>query len=52
MDEHIKVFLNKCNIKYNDVSQLNGLLIPRDILLSDENYNNVKEHIKKHKIYK
>tara|TARA_Y100000590_G_scaffold452518_1_gene595833 strand:+ start:238 stop:594 length:357 start_codon:yes stop_codon:yes gene_type:complete len=51
MDEHIKVFLNKCNIKYNDVSQLNGLLIPRDILLSDENYNNVKEHIKKIKVY-
>ena len=47
MEEDIKFFLNKCNIPYDDVKQLNGMLIPRDILLSDEKYENVKEYIGK-----
>ena len=51
MDEDIKAFLNKCNIKYNHATQLNGLLIPRDILLSEEIYNNIKEDIEKIKIH-
>ena len=44
-NETIKKFLNKCNIVFDDFSQLEGMTIPRDILLSQEVYNEVKNDI-------
>lgn len=43
--ETIKVILNKCNIHFDDFSQLDGLLLPRDILLHEETYKRVKDDI-------
>ena len=43
--ETIKLILNKCNVHFNDFNQLDGLLIPRDILLMEETYTNVKKDI-------
>jgi hypothetical protein len=34
----IRLFLNKCKVFFNTYSQLDGLLIPRDIFLDDEKY--------------
>ena len=51
-DEHknlTKDFLNKCSIVFEDYSQLDGMLIPRDILLSKEKYESIKEDIEKMK---
>jgi len=45
MDAEIITFLQKCNIPLDSETQLDGLLIPRDILLSMETYHNVKYHI-------
>ena len=45
----IKDFLNKCSIVFEDYSQLDGMLIPRDILLSKEKYESIKEDIEKMK---
>tara|TARA_B110000858_G_scaffold125629_1_gene143168 strand:+ start:2148 stop:2525 length:378 start_codon:yes stop_codon:yes gene_type:complete len=45
----IKDFLNKCSIVFDDFSQLDGLLIPRDLLLSNEKYEYVKDDIEKMK---
>ena len=47
--EIIKDFLNKCSIVFDDFSQIDGMLIPRDLLLSDEKYKAVKEDIEKMK---
>ena len=44
-DEIIKQFLNKCNIVFDDFSQLEGMQIPRDSLLSEDIYNQVKKDI-------
>ena len=46
MDPDNILFLNKCGITFNNVDQLNGLLIPRDIFLSNERYNLIKDDIK------
>lgn len=43
--EHIKLFLNKCKIPVNTFSELDGMLIPREIFLDNENYKSVKEEI-------
>ena len=43
--EYIKSFLHKCNIVINEFSELDGLLIPRDILLDVKIYDSVKEDI-------
>ena len=43
----IKKFLNKCSIVFDDFSQLEGMLIPRDILLSEEKYKTVQSDIEK-----
>ena len=43
--EHIKVFLNKCKIVCSDLSDLNGITIPREIFLDKELYLSVKEEI-------
>ena len=43
----IKDFLNKCSIVFDEFSQLDGMLIPRDLLLSNEKYESVREDIEK-----
>mgnify|MGYP005991290257 FL=1 len=45
MDEQVIKFLKKCKIQFDVVDQLDGQLIPRDILLSKDTYNEVKEDI-------
>lgn len=45
--EHIKVFLNKCKIVCSDLSELNGIIIPREIFLDKELYLSVKDEIPK-----
>lgn len=44
-DEIIKKFLNKCNIVFDEFSQLEGMNIPRETFLSKEVYNKVKNDI-------
>ncbi len=41
----IKKVLNKCNIQFNDFYQINGLVLPRDIFLNLEYYEQVKPDI-------
>ena len=48
-EQVIKDFLNKCSIVFDDFSQLDGMLIPRDLLLSNEKYESVREDIEKMK---
>ena len=43
----VKEFLNKCSIIFEDFNQLDGMLIPRDLLLSKDKYELVKEDIDK-----
>ena len=43
--EHIKIFLHKCKIQMNELTDLDGMLIPREILLDPEKYKTVKEDI-------
>ena len=43
--EHIKVFLNKCKIVCSELSDLNGITIPREIFLDKELYLSVKDEI-------
>ena len=45
----IKEFLNKCSIVFEEFSQLDGMLVPRDVLLSKEKYESIKEDIEKMK---
>ena len=45
----IKEFLNKCSIVFDEFSQLDGMLVPRDILLSKEKYELIKDDIEKMK---
>ncbi len=48
-DQVVKEFLNKCSIVFDDYSQLDGMLVPRDVLLSKEKYESIKEDIEKMK---
>ena len=41
-DKLIKDFLNRCNIVFTEFSQLEGMNIPRETLLSKEVYDKVK----------
>ena len=43
--EHIKLFLNKCKIPVTNLNDLEGMLIPREILIDNEIYKSVKEEI-------
>ena len=43
--EYIKAFLNKCKIIMNTFDDLDGLLVPREVLLGLDNYKNVKDEI-------
>ena len=45
----VKEFLNKCGIVFEDFKMLDGMLIPRDTLLSQEKYENIKEDLTKMK---
>ena len=45
MDKQVIKFLKKCKIQFDVENQIDGQLIPRDILLSKEVYNEVKEEI-------
>ena len=39
----VKKFLNNCTIVFDDWNQLDGMLIPRETLLSTMTYDNIKE---------
>ena len=39
-------FLNKCGIVFDNYNHLNNMLIPRDILVSEKKYDEIKEDIK------
>ena len=45
MDKEIIEFLKKCKLQLDDETQLEGQLIPRDILLSPNTYEEVKAEI-------
>ena len=45
MDSDIILFLKKCKFQLESEEQLDGQMIPRDILLSENIYNEVKSHI-------
>jgi|TARA_R110002074_G_scaffold32204_3_gene89951 hypothetical protein len=45
MDKEIIEFLKKCKLQLDDETQLEGQLIPRDILLSQNTYEEVKAEI-------
>ena len=45
MDKEIIEFLKKCKLQLEDETQLDGQLIPRDILLSPNTYEEVKAEI-------
>jgi len=50
--EHKKLtkdFLNKCSIVFEDLAQLDGMEIPRDVFLNEKAYNDVQEDIQKMK---
>lgn len=42
-------FLNKCSIVFNDFSQLDGMEIPRDILLNPKTYELVQDDLQEMK---
>jgi hypothetical protein len=45
MDNIVLDFLKQCNIKLDDANQLEGLMLPRNMLLSDSVYNSIKPAI-------
>lgn len=45
MDDYIIKFLRKCNIQIVDETCLDGLFIPREILLSETVYDSIKDDI-------
>lgn len=50
--EILKSFLNKCDIIYENPEQLDGTLIPREILISKDKFESLKDDIDKiRKIY-
>tara|TARA_B100001093_G_scaffold436981_1_gene435663 strand:- start:274 stop:660 length:387 start_codon:yes stop_codon:yes gene_type:complete len=48
-NEIVKEFLNKCSIVFDDFAQLDGMLVPRDILISTKRYEEIKQDINKMK---
>lgn len=44
-EKSIYDFLNKCNIVFNDIQHLDGMLIPREMLISDEKYKDISKNI-------
>ena len=45
MDEHIILFLNECGMQFNKPSELDGVILSREIFLSPETYQRVKPRI-------
>jgi len=45
-DKILIEFLNKCGIVFEHFDNLNGMVIPRDVLISVEKYEKVKDEIK------
>ena len=45
-DKILTEFLNKCGIVFEHFDNLNGMVIPRDVLISVEKYEKVKDEIK------
>ena len=45
MDDHIISFLKKCNIQFEEADQLDGHMLPREMMLSNSVYEKVKEDI-------
>lgn len=45
MDSDCKIVLNKCNIIFETIDQIDGLIIPREQLLSDLIYAEIKQNI-------
>lgn len=43
--EYIKVFLNKCKIFTTNLNDLQGMMVPRELLLDIDNYKTIKEDI-------
>lgn len=43
--QFLKIVLNKCKIHFTEFQQLNGYLIPRDILLNMDNYQTLQTDI-------
>lgn len=44
-EKSIYDFLHDCNIVFKDFNHLDGMLIPREMLLDQKKYETVKEHI-------
>jgi len=45
MDNECKIILNQCNIIFDTIDDLNGIFIPREILISDIKYQEIKKLI-------
>ena len=46
-EKAIYKFLHDCNIVFEDFNHLDGMLIPREMLLDQQKYDNVKQHVSK-----
>ena len=44
-NEEIKNFLKRCSIYYNNIEELDGMLICRDILLLEQTYTSLQDYI-------
>ena len=47
--EIVKKFLKKCSINYENIEEIDGMMVPRDTLLSQDRYEVIKEDIEKMK---
>ena len=47
--EIVKNFLKKCSINYENIEEIDGMMVPRDTLLSQDRYEVIKEDIEKMK---
>ena len=45
MDSIVLNFLKKCKLQLDNADQLQGLMIPRSMLLSEDVYNSIKSEI-------
>ena len=44
-DKKLIAFLNKCGITFEHFNHLNDMIIPREILVSEDKYNKIKSEI-------
>ncbi len=45
MDNLIRDIFVKCDLSFNSIDNLNGVSIPRDLLINDEKYEQLKDDI-------